>query len=204
MSSTFVKLGTGGAETWKSAVTTFANLPLVGNINGDIRATLDTEILYIWSGTSWNAISGGGGGSGTVTSVSMTVPSFLNISGSPITSAGTLAVTLATEAANLVFAGPTSGGSAIPTFRALVSSDLPPISFPLLAPDGTALAPSYAFSSGNKGLYGFSTNSLGFATNGLTAGNIDANQSWTFEGTIISKSSIQLKTTTVSTNYIIL
>ena len=36
---------------------------------------------------------GGGGGSGTVTSVAMTVPSALAVSGSPITGAGTLAVT---------------------------------------------------------------------------------------------------------------
>lgn len=38
--------------------------------------------------------SGGGGGTGTVTSVGMTVPSGLSVSGSPITSSGTLAVSL--------------------------------------------------------------------------------------------------------------
>lgn len=37
--------------------------------------------------------SGGGGGSGTVTSVGMSVPSLLSVSGSPITTSGTLAVT---------------------------------------------------------------------------------------------------------------
>lgn len=37
--------------------------------------------------------SAGGGGSGTVTSVAMTVPSGLSVSGSPITGAGTLAIT---------------------------------------------------------------------------------------------------------------
>tara|TARA_R110002012_G_scaffold300240_1_gene499935 strand:- start:683 stop:1396 length:714 start_codon:yes stop_codon:yes gene_type:complete len=37
--------------------------------------------------------SGGGGGGGTVTSVAMTVPSALSVGGSPITGAGTLAVT---------------------------------------------------------------------------------------------------------------
>jgi hypothetical protein len=35
---------------------------------------------------------GGGGGSGTVTSVAQTVPSFLSVSGSPITTSGTLAI----------------------------------------------------------------------------------------------------------------
>lgn len=42
---------------------------------------------------SWATVSGGGGGSGTVTSVAMTVPTGLSISGSPITTTGTLAVT---------------------------------------------------------------------------------------------------------------
>lgn len=65
------------------------------------------------------------GGSGTVTSVAMTVPSILSVSGSPITTSGTLAVTLATQTANTVFAGPTSGVAATPTFRALVAADLP-------------------------------------------------------------------------------
>jgi len=77
-------------------------------------------------------------------------------------------------------------------------------SFPLAAPEGSASAPSYAFSTTNKGIYGNGANSLGFATNGLTAGNIDANQAWTFEGTIITNSSIQVKTTTVATNYSVL
>lgn len=78
------------------------------------------------------ANGGGGGGSGTVTSVAMTVPSFLAVTGSPITASGTLAVTLATQAANLVLIGPTSGGSAAPTFRTLDPLDLPAHSTALL------------------------------------------------------------------------
>jgi hypothetical protein len=38
----------------------------------------------------------GGGGSGTVTSVSVTVPTGLAVSGSPVTSSGTIAITLDT------------------------------------------------------------------------------------------------------------
>jgi hypothetical protein len=62
---------------------------------------------------------------GTVTSVAMTVPSILSVSGSPITTSGTFAVTLANQNANLVFAGPSSGGATTPTFRSLVLADLP-------------------------------------------------------------------------------
>lgn len=46
------------------------------------------------SALSWATVSGGGGG-GTVTSVAMTVPTGLTVSGSPITTSGTLAVSLA-------------------------------------------------------------------------------------------------------------
>ena len=64
-------------------------------------------------------------GSGTVTSVALTAPSFLSVAGSPITSAGTLALSLANQSANQVFAGPSTGAATAPTFRALVSADLP-------------------------------------------------------------------------------
>ena len=75
---------------------------------------------------SWAAVgTGGGGGSGTVTSVSLTLPSIFNVSGSPVTSSGTLSASLATQAANSVFAGPGSGSAASPTFRSLVNADLP-------------------------------------------------------------------------------
>lgn len=62
---------------------------------------------------------------GTVTSVAQTVPAEFSVSGSPITASGTLAITKATQAANLVWAGPTTGAAAQPTFRALVMADLP-------------------------------------------------------------------------------
>jgi hypothetical protein len=85
---------------------------------------------------------GGGGGSGTVTSVALTVPSFLSVTGSPITTSGTLAVTLATQNANTVFAGPTTGSAAAPTFRALVAGDIPDLSsiYQPLDADLTAIA----------------------------------------------------------------
>jgi len=65
-------------------------------------------------------------GTGTVTSVGMTVPAtLLAVTGGPITSSGTFAVTLPNRAANLVFAGPASGANAAPAFRALVEDDIP-------------------------------------------------------------------------------
>lgn len=64
-------------------------------------------------------------GSGTVTSVSLSVPSEFSVSGSPVTTAGTLTFTKANQNANLVYAGPSSGGAATPTFRSLAVDDIP-------------------------------------------------------------------------------
>jgi len=62
---------------------------------------------------------------GTVTSVSLTAPAIFSVTGSPVTGAGTLALTLANATTNYIFAGPASGGAAAPTFRAMVTGDLP-------------------------------------------------------------------------------
>lgn len=51
--------------------------------------------MYVWDGSEWDELAGAGGGSGTVTSVDMTVPTGLSVSGNPITTTGTLAVTYA-------------------------------------------------------------------------------------------------------------
>lgn len=83
------------------------------------------------SGTTPNAtvtISG----SGTVTSVGLadtsTAPIY-NVTGSPVTTSGTVDLTLKTQTANTVFAGPASGSAAQPGFRAIQVSDLPVIGF---------------------------------------------------------------------------
>lgn len=81
-----------------------------------------------WAPLSELVPGGGGGGSGTVTSVALAAPAFLSVSGSPVTGAGTLTLALATQSANVVFAGPTTGAAAAPTFRALVAADVPDLS----------------------------------------------------------------------------
>ncbi len=50
---------------------------------------------------------------------------FASVGGSPITTSGTCAITLSNETANSVWAGPTTGSAAAPTFRAMVNNDLP-------------------------------------------------------------------------------
>lgn len=67
----------------------------------------------------------GFGGTGTVTSIALTAPSIFTLTGSPVTTSGTIALSLANQNANLVWAGPTSGGAATPAFRSLVPADIP-------------------------------------------------------------------------------
>lgn len=84
--------------------------------------------VAVHDGTNFQIVSGsltGGGGGGSVTSVAQTVPVEFSVAGSPVTSSGTLAISKATQSANTVWAGPTSGGAAVPTFRALIVDDLP-------------------------------------------------------------------------------
>lgn len=62
---------------------------------------------------------------GTVMSVGLSMPGEFTVGGAPVTGGGTIAITKANQAANMVYAGPASGGAAAPGFRALVAADLP-------------------------------------------------------------------------------
>lgn len=63
-------------------------------------------------------------GTGTVTSVALVSPSEITVTGSPIVTSGTFTQTWANQTTNKVFASP-NGSTGTPTFRALVSADLP-------------------------------------------------------------------------------
>ena len=68
-------------------------------------------------------------GGGTVTSVGLAMPTQFTVTNSPVTSSGTLTASWNTQTANYVLAGPTTGAAAAPTFRALVSGDIPALSY---------------------------------------------------------------------------
>jgi hypothetical protein len=134
-----------------------------GPTNSFKRQAIDTAVRYYFvraftnggiagtfsAGIAGHAISAGGG-TGTVTSVSLTEPVEFVVTGSPVTTSGTLAVTKASQTANTVWAGPTSGGAAQPTFRALVAADIPASVVPLFVDDeivaGSGTAWTLAFS----------------------------------------------------------
>ena len=76
--------------------TTAAAVPTAGNLtNGELALnTADMKLYAKNSSGVVTLLASSSGASGTVSSVAMTVPSFLSVSGSPITTSGTLAVTL--------------------------------------------------------------------------------------------------------------
>jgi hypothetical protein len=92
-------------------------------------ASTRTATIYYDDSTHVSHLNGpfattGGGGSGTVTSFSAGAlsPLFTTSVATP-SSTPALSFTLNTQNANLIFAGPTSGGPAGPTFRSLVVAD---------------------------------------------------------------------------------
>jgi hypothetical protein len=92
----------------------------------ELELTLEESAACGNNPSSSSSSSSAGGGGGTVTSVSSgnLSPLFTTSVANPTTTPA-ISYSLSTQSANRVFAGPTSGGAAAPTFRALVVSDIP-------------------------------------------------------------------------------
>lgn len=75
---------------------------------------------------SWGTMSEFGG---TLTNVGLSAPDIFSVTDSPVTgSGGTIALGLVEQNANTVWAGPTTGAAAEPSFRTLVAGDMPDLS----------------------------------------------------------------------------
>lgn len=122
-----IKDSTGNAGTHNITINPHASETIDGASSKVINFNFGSVNL-VSDGTNWLLDNlSNASGSGTVTSVALadtsTTPLF-NISGSPITSSGTLDFALKTQSANIILAGPTTGSAAQPTFRSLVIGDL--------------------------------------------------------------------------------
>jgi len=126
--------------------------------------------------------------SGTVTSVALSAPSEFTVTGSPITSSGTLTIAKASQAANLIYASP-NGSAGVPTFRSLVAADISSISVTSFSGGTTGFTPSTATSgvvtlagslnavNGGTGQTGYTIGDILYAnsTTTLTPLNVGAN-----------------------------
>lgn len=164
-----------------------AGMPAAANA-GHYRYTvkvINTSVVqsYLeWWGQQGGSGGGGGSSSGivvagaspagastaTVTSVALTAPAQFAVTGSPVTTAGTLAIAWNTQNRNTVLAGPATGAPAAPTFRALVAAD---IGFAFVTSVGITL-------SGLSSLFSVSGSPV------TSAGSITLTQSNSFANTI--------------------
>lgn len=124
--------GTVTIEAPATAGTQTLTLPSTSGNNNELLATNGSGTLSWVSVTTalgytpYNSTNPNGytTNTGTVTSVGLTLPNVFSVTGSPVTSSGTLTATLASQTANTVWAAP-SGSAGTPTFRALVAADIP-------------------------------------------------------------------------------
>lgn len=59
----FINLPESSSPRYKDPVVDLAGLPLIGNVDGDVRVTKDTGAIYVWheATTSWVSATGGAG-----------------------------------------------------------------------------------------------------------------------------------------------
>lgn len=96
---------------------------LGGSASATTPATSDNSVKV--ATTAWVKAQGYVTTGGSVSSVGLALPAIFSVTGSPVTSTGTLTATLTTQPAGTVFAAPAAAGGS-PGFRPLTSTDLPP------------------------------------------------------------------------------
>jgi len=154
--------------------------------------TGDAQEITIGSGLSLNSTTGvlsaTTSGVGTVTSVGLSLPSLFSVSGSPVTSSGTLTAVLVSQSQNLIFASP-NGTAGIPAFRAIVNNDLPD--------SGVTTGTYNTITVNSKGLVTSATNTsyvpitrsltivngIGITVSPNTAQDLSSNRTWTITNT---------------------
>jgi hypothetical protein len=175
--------GVGVAPSWgKIGLTTHVSgvLPIAnGGTNSTATPTTNgvsygtgSAYAFTAAGTTGQVLTATTGGaptwaapatSGTVTSVGLSLPAQFTVTNSPVTSSGTLTGSWNNQTANFVLAGPTTGAAAAPTFRALVSGDIPSLSY-VTSVTGTApvvssggLTPAISMAAANTTTDGYLT-----------------------------------------------
>ena len=132
-------------------------------------------------------------GAGTVSSVGLSLPNIFSVSGSPVTTSGTLTGSLASQTTNKVFAAP-NGSTGTPTFRALVANDLPDLSSVYLPISGGTISSNLTI-SGNLTVSG-STTTISSTTINVDDKNIELGAVDTPTDTTADGGGITLKGTT--------
>ena len=121
-------LSNTGVMTIADNAVTYGKIQAVSTTSrllGSSSTTTAIQEISLGSGLtlSGNTLTSDGLG-GTVTSVGLSLPSFITVTNSPVTGSGVLTGTLASQLANTIFAAP-DGSAGQPAFRTLVAADIP-------------------------------------------------------------------------------
>lgn len=134
---TFTGDVTGSGTTGSSTALTLANSGVTAGtytkvtVDAKGRVTVgaslaSSDVTTALGFTPYNASNPNGytSNTGTVTSVALSLPAIFSVTGSPVTTSGTLTAALASQTANTVWAAP-NGSNGAPTFRLLAAADIP-------------------------------------------------------------------------------
>jgi len=152
----------------------------VVNMNGLTVDNTKDSVVLVYNGMLYKKQLTAG--SGSVTSVGLSMPGIFSVSGSPVTTSGTLTASLNTQTANQVFAGPATGVAAAPTFRSLVAADIPSLATNYIQNQTTVQTANYNISGngtigGSLILPSFTSGSVPFM-NGTTVAQSNADFFW--------------------------
>ena len=142
-----------------------------------------SESAIVWcTGTSVfkHTISYTGGTA--VASVGLSAPAIFSVSGSPVTTTGTLTFDWVAVAANKILSGPTSGGSATPTFRSLVADDIPGLPWSKITSGTPTTLSGYGITDSIALTTGWGANQIVYA-NG--SGTLTGSTAFTWNGTTL-------------------
>lgn len=107
----------GGVGALQVPTGTQAQRPATAG-TGSLRINSTSGRLEVFNNSAWANV-----GLGDVSSIALTLPNIFSITGSPITTAGTIAATLISQPAKTVLAAP-AGAAGTPTFRQLALNDM--------------------------------------------------------------------------------
>jgi hypothetical protein len=138
-----------------------------------------TAYAFTAAGTAGQVLTSAGAGvptwttptTGTVTSVGLAMPVQFTVTNSPVTSSGTLTAAFTTQSANVLFAGPTSGAGAVPTFRALTTADIPALPYG----SGTVTSVSVVSANGLAGTVATATTTPAITLSTIITGLLKGN-----------------------------
>lgn len=190
------------------------NLEIINSAyNANIFTLTDAGVLSVpqisaggATGTSGQVLSSTGtglqwitaSGTGSVTSVGLSLPSIFTVSGSPVTTSGTLSATLASQTANYFLAAP-NGTAGAPTMRAIVAADIPTLNQNTTGSAATLTTPRAINGVNFDGSAAITVTAAAGTLTGTTLNSTVVSSSLTSVGTLTSLSTSGQITSTATT-----